>query len=244
MPSTSETGHAKNVANLETMISFCQGYGGQYQPSNSLITVAQLKTKHTAGVNALAQVSADFAPFKNATNDRRELFDPFSKLCTKIMNAVEASNVTTDFIKDVKTIIRKLQGTRATPKIKDDSSTPEDESLQSHSASQMSFDQRIENFQRLIDLLSSNPNYVPNETDIKVVTLTGLRADMITANTNVKNVYTTYSNSMIARDVVLYDSNTGLVKIASDVKKYIKSVFGATSEQYRQISDLKFTKPR
>lgn len=243
MPSTSETGHAKNVANLETMISFCQGYGGQYQPTNSLITVAQLKAKRTAGVNALSQVNANLIPFQNATNARRDLFDPFSKRCTKVMNAVEASNVTIEFIKDVKAIIRKLQGKRATPKIKDDPNTPEDESLQNHSSSQMSFDHRIENFDKLIDLLASNPNYTPNETDIKVATLTGLRADMVSANTDVKDSYTPYSNSMIARDVILYDPNTGLVRLASDVKKYIKSVFGATSEQYRQVSDLKFTYP-
>ena len=33
MPSTSETGHAKNVANFEDLISFCNGYGATYNPS-------------------------------------------------------------------------------------------------------------------------------------------------------------------------------------------------------------------
>jgi len=37
---------------------------------------------------------------------------------------------------------------------------------------------------------------------------------------------------------------TGLVDVASDVKNYIKSVFGATSVQYRAISGLKFTHKR
>ncbi len=34
-----------------------------------------------------------------------------------------------------------------------------------------------------------------------------------------------------------------LVETAFDVKKYVKSVFGATSPQYKQISSLEFTKP-
>ena len=89
-----------------------------------------------------------------------------SALSTKILNAVKASNVSKEYINDVQTIIRKLQGKRATPKTKDDPNTPEDESLQTHSSSQMSIDQRIENLGKLIDLLASNPNYAPNEVDI------------------------------------------------------------------------------
>ena len=243
MASTSETGHKKNVANLEKMISFCTGYGAQYNPANTNIDLPQLTAKYSTSVAALAQVNTDEVPYKSARNTRRDLFTPFSQLCTKIMNAVEASNVTAEFKKDVKTIIRKLQGRRASKKVEDNPETPQDESLQTHSASQMSFDQRIENLDKLIDLLGSNPNYNPNETEVQVPTLTTLRNDMIAANTAVINAYTPYSNSMIARDVVLYDDNTGLVRLAGDVKKYIKSVFGATSDQYKQVSALLFKKP-
>lgn len=34
---------------------------------------------------------------------------------------------------------------------------------------------------------------------------------------------------------------TGLVQTALDVKKYIKSVFGATSPQFKQVSGPEFT---
>jgi hypothetical protein len=50
------------------------------------------------------------------------------------------------------------------------------------------------------------------------------------------------SNFRIARNVILYANETGLVDIAGEVKKYIKSVFGGTSPQYKQVSKLKFTK--
>ena len=33
MASTSETGHAKNIANFQDLISFCQGYGVTYNPT-------------------------------------------------------------------------------------------------------------------------------------------------------------------------------------------------------------------
>jgi hypothetical protein len=42
MASTSETGHAKNVANFEDLISFCNGYGVSYNPSKAILQIGNL----------------------------------------------------------------------------------------------------------------------------------------------------------------------------------------------------------
>jgi hypothetical protein len=55
MASTTETGHAKNVANFEDLISFCTGYGASYNPSKASIKLAALTTKRTDAVNTLAK---------------------------------------------------------------------------------------------------------------------------------------------------------------------------------------------
>ena len=53
MASTSETGHAKNVANFQNLIAFVTGYGATYNPSkkcfkatatNSIKSRSRLKT--------------------------------------------------------------------------------------------------------------------------------------------------------------------------------------------------------
>jgi hypothetical protein len=46
----------------------------------------------------------------------------------------------------------------------------------------------------------------------------------------------------IERDEALYGEDTGLEDVSQDVKKYVKSLFGATRPQYKQVSGLKFTK--
>jgi len=38
-----ETGHAKNVSNLGTMIAYCVGYGGVYKPSLAAIQIPSLQ---------------------------------------------------------------------------------------------------------------------------------------------------------------------------------------------------------
>jgi len=67
---------------------------------------------------------------------------------------------------------------------------------------------------------------------------------MKVANTAAIGTNTVLSNARIERDKVLYKPETGLVDIVDDVKKYVKSLFGASTPQYKQISGLKFTRPR
>jgi len=42
MASTPETGHAKNVSKLESLISFVKGYGATYNPSKDSIKLVAL----------------------------------------------------------------------------------------------------------------------------------------------------------------------------------------------------------
>ena len=106
----------------------------------------------------------------------------------------------------------------------------------------MSYDSRLDNFDKLIKLLSSVAAYAPNEADLKITALTALYTDLKAKNLAVINAETPLNNARIARNDVMYKDNTGLVDVATDVKTYIKSVYGATSPQYKTVSSLKFTK--
>lgn len=48
MGSTSETGHIKNLAHFEDLISYCQAYGTTYNPSNAALAIPQLQAVYTA----------------------------------------------------------------------------------------------------------------------------------------------------------------------------------------------------
>ncbi len=247
MSSTSETGHAKNVANFEDMISFCTGYGTAYNPSKNSIKLPALNTLFTNAKNSLIAVTSATTAFINATNARVIAFQPLKKLTTRIVNALIATDASEEVVKDAKTIARKIQGRRASDKIitvVDNPSTPENEAQKSISTSQQSYDNLIEHLSKLKDLLSAEPNYTPNENDLKITTLTTLINDFKVKNTAVINATTALSNSRISRNDTLYKKTTGMVDIAQEVKNYVKSVFGATSSQYKQVSKLRFTRPR
>lgn len=238
MASTSETGHTKNVSNFETMISYCTGYGTTYNPSNSEILLSEITTLHNESKATLKDVKTTKAPFDDVDGQRKTLFKPLKPLSTKVLGALRGVNAPATVIADAETINRKIQGKRAdnsaveTPK----DGTPKDRI----SVSQQSYDLQIDHFDKLIQVVTIEPKYIPNETPVKVVTLNDYKTQLENINSAVKNSYVPYSNAMIARDKKLYDPQSGLVARAQMVKNYVKSIFGASSPEYKLINKLRF----
>ena len=244
MASTSETGHAKNVANFEKLIAETSAFGENFNPSKATLKLTALNTQLATAKAAIAAVNSAEPAYKNAVSARDAAFAPLGKLITRINNALKASDTTTQEDESALTLVRKLQGRRATAKKTEDekkAAAAEGKEIVEISSSQMSFDSRLDNFDKLIKLLSSIPAYAPNEADLKVEALTALYNDLKAKNMAVINAETPLSTARIARNEVLYKQNTGIVDITVDVKNYVKSVFGATSPQYKLISNLKFT---
>lgn len=247
MASTSETGHSINVANFETIITDITSYGTIYNPSKVSLKVTALNTLLASAKSAVNAVSSAEPAHKLAINAREVAFKPLSPLVTKVINALKATDTTVQVDESAQTLVRKLQGRRATPKKTEEQKKVASEAgkeIVEISTSQMSFDSRIDNFDKLIKLLASVTLYTPNEADLKVSALTTVLNDLKAKNSAVMSAEVPLNNSRIARNDVLYKENTGLVDIALDVKTYIKSVYGATSPQYKKISKVKFTKPR
>ena len=241
--SVSEVGHAKNVANFADLISYCTAYGSTYNPSKAALQLTALNTLLTSAQTELANVTTAKNAFDTVTGDRQLTFEPLKPLATKVFNYLSVTDAISEIIADAKTINNKLQGKR-TGTTAENPPTEGENQNNTVSVSRQSYDMLTENFSALIDLVSSVPSYTPNETELTTTSLTAYLGELQTANTNVINAEVAYSNARISRNNVLYAENTGLVDIASDVKKYVKAIFGATSPQYKQISGIKFTKPK
>lgn len=247
MTNTSETGHAKNVTNLESLITSIVALETSYNPSRDSIKLPALQALLTASKESLNAVNIAQATYSNAVAARKVAFESFGKLITRVMNSLKASGTSTQVVQSARTIVRKLQGRRASAKITEEEKKAleaEGKEVNQISASQMSFDNRIENFDRLIMLLSSIPLYNPNEEELKVETLKALHNQLKEKNSEVILPIVQLSNSRMTRNKILYSENTGLVDVALDSKTYIKSIFGATSPQYKQISKLRFIRPK
>lgn len=245
MSNNSETGHAVNVANFNDLITFVTGYGENYNPSNNLIKPPALQAMAATANEKLASVNAAFPAYNAAVAGREVLFSPLSKLVTRVMNFLKASGASKQVYEQVNTVARKVKGTRASAIIKPEAPAEglAPVPVAKHvSVSQMGYDSRAENFNKLIQLLAGIEEYNPNENDLKVESLRVLYDGLRTKNNAVIAAEVPVSNARIARNEVLYAETTGLCDVAHTTKNYVKAIFGATSPQFKQIGKLQFKK--
>lgn len=242
MSSTSETGHIKNVANFESIILFCSSYGTRYNPSKESLKIVNTQSLLGNAHATLADVNAMETAFNNATNSRMDAFKPLRTLATKIVNALDATDATPQTVANARTINKKMQGQRAEAKVKpvaakDGAEVPASKTI---SVSQQSFDLQVSHLDSLVALLQAEPLYLPNETALQTPAVQAQLVALKACNKAVTVANANYGNARIARDKILYNPKTGLVDVAFDVKKYIISVYGASSPEYKQVEGLLF----
>ena len=245
MASTSEQGHNRNAVNFDNLIIICTSYGATYNPNKAAIKIPAMQAQAITVKNSVAGMNNLVPAYKIAVDARIAAFKPLDKIITRANTALKASDTTIEIINTAQTIVRKLQGRRATPKKTEEQkkvAADAGKEIVEISTSQMSYDSRIDNLDKLIKLLLSVAAYAPNETELKVAALTALYTDLKAKNLAVVNADTLLSNARVARNITMYKDNIGLVDVANDVKTYVKSVFGATSPQYKQVCALKFVK--
>ena len=116
MASTSELGHNRNAINFDTLIISCTSFGTSYNPAKTSLKIPALQAQATATRNSLIAINTITSTYKNSVAARVTAFKAFDKLITRINNALKASDTSKQIEESVQTIIRKLQGKRATPK--------------------------------------------------------------------------------------------------------------------------------
>jgi len=238
----SEVGHAKNIQQFQSMISFVTAWGGAYKPSNSQIELANLVAALALADTAMDAVTSNLAVNKTSINDRQNVFKPLGPMVTRSVNYYESTGTADNFVDDAKSLKRKIDGKRASKKPVDDPNTPENEGDAAHSAAQTSYIQRVEHLDNLIAIYQGDALYSPNEADLAVSSLQTFSANMKSATQAVIDSYTNISNARLQRRTTMYSEPTSLYELQKLVKKYAKARFGASSPEFKQISKLKYTK--
>ena len=176
--------------------------------------------------------------YSRATIERDNAFAPLGQLVTRSLNSLRASSSSEQTDEAASAIVRKIRGNRTTAK----AAAATDVKVATVSTSQQSYDSVIDNYERYIQYIAATPEYAPNEEDIKLPVLKALAVDLRAKNTACNNAKVAIDNARMARNRVLYTPLTGLVDVALDAKTYIKSLFGSTSPEYKQVAKIDFTK--
>ncbi len=236
-----ETGHAKNVANLQKLIEQVTVFA-DYNPPVDNLTIENLNTLYNTALAKLDEVEEKRNANKAAIHTRQQKFETLKPTCTRIINLLDILGLQQGTLDQAKSLNRLIQGSkkRNTPNngINEEEN---EEPTNTVSTSRQSYTQQTDNFGILLQLLSTIDSYNPNEDDLTLTNLDTYKSDLMNCTQAVDQTEAELNNKLNERNQILYADGTGLYTIAQNVKKYVKGLFGATSPEYSNVSKIKFT---
>jgi hypothetical protein len=242
MARNTETGIAKNIANGRKLQRICSEFGTAYNPVRTALQLTSLDQLLTQCETAQTDCSDAESVFDNAQNSNEIVFKRLQPLISRVQKAFQVTDAPKQSVADINSITSKIRGARIKP-IKENKSENSDEPAARHrSVSQRSMDNQIEFFANLIQALSTSGYYVVNEAVLNIAALNQQLSAMRESYAALNDASARLATTRIARNRLLNADRTGLCDIASDIKKYVASVFGSKSEEYKRVAVLKFTK--
>ncbi len=239
-----ETGHAKNVANLQKLIEQIITYS-DYNPSIDNLKIPSVTTLYDTSLASLNNVINKRNANKNAIHLRQELNEGLKSKVTRVINQLDVLNLTDGIFDQAKSLNRLIQGSRKTTKVieieEEDFNEDGNETKETKSTSRQSFTETAENLNKLLQLIETVETYNPNIEDLKLVNLKTYQTELVKATKEVNKTEAELNTEFINRNKLLYNEENGLYEIAQNVKKYVKSVYGAKSPEYSNVSKIRFT---
>lgn len=235
MARTSETGHAKNVANFSTALTILVEMGTLYNPTNAKINLEALSPIRTTLQNVINELDIKKPIYKNAVVAREIAIEPLNKLITQCLNYAKSLDIADGDKENLTSQVKKIRGDQKPKKI--NAETAESESI---STSQMSYDSRITNLKTFIAQLNSYQNYNPNEQKIKISTLQNLQQNLEELSLKVNQAGNALITARKNRNTILYNGDSNVISLMKDIKAYVKSLGEEGKPYYAALVRLKF----
>lgn len=240
-----KTNVEKQVAAFDQVLGHCNALGPMYNPNKETMKVTALTSLLTSAQASIQAVDTAKTNLILAINDRQKVFAPLPGTATRILNALVATDASPQLIADVRLYRDKIRGSNASTAAKakpEDSTTGQPNPADSSRGplSQRDYDTKIRNFGTLILLLKSETSYEPNETDITLTALTNVLASLKEAHKAVSDAQVVLRNARSVRRSAVY-GDSGIYGAGKRVKRYILSVFGANSDEFRKVNSISIT---
>jgi hypothetical protein len=242
-----ETGHAPNLDSFRKLKTCVERFGDRYAPNVTALQIPSLNAIGAEVAAAMLALDEANAPYFVVINQREEAFKLIPALASRSLRMAETMPINKTSLERLKELERRLYGRRAKAKAKPQGEGEGAQGAAPHryiSVSQLSFAQRIEHFEEFIVILKNEPSYAPHEEALQVPTLESRLSELALTNDAVMQRELPVREARYLRNKLMYAPQTGMVDIALSVKKYVYAAFGRDSEEYGEVKELKFSRPR
>ncbi|HTH55183.1 MAG TPA: hypothetical protein VL728_04010 [Cyclobacteriaceae bacterium] len=236
--------NVKTVAAFEELVSRCSGYGG-YNPGSPNLQLNVINAIPAQAREALQSVKVAKTDYEKATNDREIAFNAMKRLCPQVVSALKAVRATKQTVADARAMVRSMTGFKAADRKPVE--TPASAALIEPAKKGMSglpknFEALAEYFAKLVQTVSTVEQYTPNEEYLSLASLQAMLDHLREMNRNVIETKARLGKARGQRNDLFYTADGNLCDIARTVKDYVKSVYGPSSDQYKQLVKISFNK--
>jgi len=233
--STSETGHAVTIGQFRSMIDYGIAASIKWVPSNAAILIPALELQYTAANNAQVAVNTAHGVYGPNAQARAIAFQGVDALALSAKGLFFSSGVTKSAKTELEAVYRKMTGARKVAKVKN----PPVGTPKNISVSQLSFDNRLDNFDKFIAILEGNSLYAPAEPEYTTIALRIVYNNMKTKNDAVKAAIIPLDAAMNLRNKLLYKDDVGVCDtITKLMKPYCLGIYQHDKPTYKKINHI------
>jgi hypothetical protein len=232
----------KTVDAYSRLVGLCTGFGGKYNPGQQNLKLKAMRALLEKAQSSLQDVKSKTNAYKHITNERELAFADVDQLASQITFTLKAAGVPKQTLDDARYYFR-LIGRRLKSRAPVPAVEGEEQPLRARRFTQGSYVARANNLGKLVDLVSTLPEYVPNEEELQTEQLQAKVDRLHELNKAVALAKAARSQAISHRNKVLYDDVDSMVDNASRVKSYVRVVYGHDSDEMKLVVNLSFTKP-
>lgn len=246
-------GHARNAANFKEVIIILKNLNGKWKPVQDILTVPNLEILQTLCESKLSALNYAMSVDTIKTADRVKAYKPLNDLILRSFAAMKSAGMDTSTIDRAKTLKdlingsnimqatkrrQKEMGKRQLMAVTEGGTLPEEP--KTHSVSQQSYDERLDNFEKYISLLETAGNYATNQTELSIDALKKFRNNLNLANDETNHAYDLVTHQRAERNEILYGDIDSLIVRLDLIKNELISSEGTQGVTYKKICTYRF----
>lgn len=238
-----ENEHAKNIAAFHELVSLCMKLDKVYQPESKNL---QLETLHQQ-VSMCRQALEDEREIKlklaKALRLRDFSFQPVGDLAGNVLKELCAANASPKTIVEAHGQVKEIQESSSRKALKKDNSNKTIGAPKSDYYSHaINHSKIIDQFDQLIQTVTIEPNYLPNNLDLKIIMLKLVLQELQSKHNAVVFAELSLNNARQHCAQLIYGHN-GLIQTANDVIDYISETTRSSGPIYRKVNAIRFIRP-
>jgi hypothetical protein len=235
--------YAKNVANFETVTLILSARGALYDSEEPSIRLAALKNKLEEAKAVLDEVEAARWDKIARLGELQDELSELDKYVIGLKRAAETELNDQDLTRNLENIVDLFNAKKRAAGVSDNPSMIGiGEARTALFIARRERDNQILHLAEMFALLKPRTDFHPADPQYRMAAVEAKLITLTAKNIAAKASEAALGNSEAARDRILYDPDTGLLKLVKLIKSELARQTGRDSAVYRQINALEFRK--